>query len=408
MDIKKMNLPTVAMVCASTAFAYKLFGTTRWWAPGMEVNLLYSVSAIVLVYAWVDRAKPIEKFFRRAGLENNNEAPWIIRRHKKEDGCTYIIHMPPGMCMSDFIKKKEALEQFLGEKVDFRFEKDLIIETTQKVLKDKYEFKLYEYNEPLKIALGYTRKELFTIDFEKAVHTLIAGTTGSGKSVCLRTIIAGLMFKPQSRLVINLVDFMKVELGIFKNSSRINSFSTTPEEFYKLLTQLKFESERRLQLFDEKGVTDIQKYNKVSKVKLPYIISLVDEFAALGDKEYKYIHSELKLRCAQDRKCGIHYVLCTQRPSRDIIDGTIKANIPTRLAFKTASDQDSEIVLDMKGAEQLKGKGHGLVNCDGSFDEIQTMFLDVDECQKLIAHTIKPKIAVLTDDTSGVMNSVDR
>lgn len=407
MDIKKMNLPTVAMLCASCSYMYQQIAPIGNYSPGFECNLMYGAAGLVLIYAWLDRPKPLEKFFRRAKLENNNEAPWIIRRHKKEDGCTYIIHMPLGMCMSDFINKREALEQFLGEKVEFRFEKDLIIETTKKVLKDKYEFKLFEYQEPLKIALGYTRKALYTIDFEKAVHSLIAGTTGSGKSVCLRTVIAGLMFKPQSRLQINLVDFMKVELGIFKNSNRINSFSTTPEEFYKLLIKLRLESERRLQLFDEKGINDIQKYNKTAKVKLSYIITIVDEFAALGDKEFKYIHSELKLRCAQDRKCGIHYVLCTQRPSRDIIDSTIKANLPTRIAFKTASDQDSEIVLDMKGAEQLKGKGHGLVNCDGSFDEIQTMFLDVDECQKLIAHTIKPKNTVVVDDTSGVMNSVN-
>jgi S-DNA-T family DNA segregation ATPase FtsK/SpoIIIE len=191
--------------------------------------------------------------------------------------------------------------------------------------------------------------------------------------------------KASDDVELHLVDFMRVELGIFKKSSMVKSFTTEPEEFEILLQELKEESKRRLQLFDNANLVNISSYNRrYPKQKLPYILIVIDEFASLA--EHKDIMKLLKVRLAQDRKCGIHYIICTQRPSVDIISGTIKVNIPTRIALKMCTDTDSQVVLDQNGAEKLSCVGRALVK-QSEVEEIQVAYLGEQEARRLVKHT---------------------
>jgi S-DNA-T family DNA segregation ATPase FtsK/SpoIIIE len=312
-----------------------------------------------------------------------------------------------GMCLSDFENKKEAMEQFFNASVDLKFDRNLVITVNTNSMKQFYKYETINYEEPLKFAIGYSRKGIYYIDMEDAIHILIGATTGGGKSVLLRSIITTLILtKNPDDLCIHLVDFMRVELGIFKRSSMINDFCYLPEQFYELLSRLTIENNMRLEMFERENIVNIKSWNKKHpNQKLKYHIIIVDEFASLMNKEYKHIKDLLMLRCAQDRKCGIHYIICTQRPSQQVINGDIKANLPSRICLNTASDSDSEIVLDKKGAEKLRGKGHALVKIGAEPIEIQTMFLDENEAQRLVQHTYVNKREEIKceNDTSGVI-----
>jgi S-DNA-T family DNA segregation ATPase FtsK/SpoIIIE len=192
----------------------------------------------------------------------------------------------------------------------------------------------------------------------------------------------------KSEIDIHLVDFQKVELGIFRKSKKVVDFCSEPYDFEQLLKRLKSESNKRLKMFDEKGVVNISSYNKRTKKKLKYKVVIIDEIAALATNA-KSTFNELKIRIAQDRKCGIHYILCCQRPSIDIIDGSIKNNIPARIAFKTVSGTDSRVILDREGAEELMNNGHAILNTTNK--KFRGLFLSEDECLETIKHTFVDK-----------------
>ena len=208
----------------------------------------------------------------------------------------------------------------------------------------------------------------------------------SGKSCSLRIIITNLVLNwSKEELRLNLIDFKKVELGIFKDSSIVDKFITTIVETDMLLDDMEKEAKRRFSMFERKGLLHIQKWNsKYKKQKLGYIINIIDEFAMMEDS--KETLARLKKRLAFDRACGIYYIIATQRPSHEILPGSLKANIITKLAFKTSTAVNSEIILDEVGAEKLRGNGHGLLKTN-KMVEIQGMFLDEDKAKELIQHT---------------------
>lgn len=178
-----------------------------------------------------------------------------------------------------------------------------------------------------------------------------------------------------------MVDFCRVELGIFKGSKYVKSFVCEIEEFDKLLDFLKGEALKRLMLFEKYKVVNIQNWNKRFPVKrLNYIVVVIDEFAELSN--CKDVMKKFKIRIAQDRKVGIHYILSTQRPSVDVIDGTIKNNVPSRIALKVTSVYDSETILNVPGAENLNVKGRALLD---NLKEIHVMYLSDEKAIELIS-----------------------
>ncbi|MBR5867733.1 MAG: DNA translocase FtsK, partial [Spirochaetaceae bacterium] len=203
------------------------------------------------------------------------------------------------------------------------------------------------------------------IDLAKTPHLLIAGSTGSGKSVCVNTMILSILYKrsPQDVKMI-LIDPKIVELKLYNDIPHLLvPVITEPKKAFQALQYCLCEMERRYALLDGMGVRDITNYNhrikerNIATEKLPYIVVIIDEFADLMATTGKELESTVARLAAMSRAVGIHLVLATQRPSIDVITGLIKANIPTRIAFMVASKMDSRIIIDQIGAEKLLGKG---------------------------------------------------
>lgn len=203
------------------------------------------------------------------------------------------------------------------------------------------------------------------IDLAKTPHMLIAGATGSGKSVCVNSLILSILYKRSPfdvKLV--LVDPKVVELKLYNNIPHLlTPVITEPKKALQSLQWCLCEMERRYALLDSMGVRDISNYNlkiknqNIATEKLPYIVVIIDEFADLMATSGKELENVIARLTAMSRAVGIHLVLATQRPSVNVITGLIKANIPTRIAFMVASRTDSNIIIDTVGAEKLLGRG---------------------------------------------------
>lgn len=225
-------------------------------------------------------------------------------------------------------------------------------------------------------------------DLSKMPHLLIAGATGSGKSVCVNTIITSLLYKSSPEEVkLLLIDPKVVELAHYNGIPHLLSpVVTDPKKASNALNWAVNEMNKRYKLFAENGVKDIAGYNKKCEEKMYKIVIIIDELAdlmmACGNEVEDYI-----CRLAQmARAAGMHLIIATQRPSVDVITGIIKANIPSRIAFAVSSQTDSRTILDMGGAEKLLGKGDMLYYPLGAAKpvRIQGAFISEEESEKVI------------------------
>ncbi|HEY8402036.1 MAG TPA: FtsK/SpoIIIE domain-containing protein [Cytophagaceae bacterium] len=335
------------------------------------------------------RERKYEKLFRNCGLENKDgEIPIVIKEEIKDGIKTLVLHLPEGLCQSDFEKKKEQLEQAMNCKIELGFNKNLIIKAIPMTLSNRYDYIFIEQEKPLAVYCGECHDGEFILDIEKCPHVIVAGETGSGKSSLLRNIVISLILNSYN-IELHLVDFQAVELGIFENCRKVKSYCEKPEEFEQLLGELEKENERRLKLFrsvkDRAYINSLSAWNKrYPKRALPYKIVVIDEFARLAEKEYEELMERFRTRVSMDRKVGIHYIVSMQRPDVKCISGSIKANMPTRIAFKTVSQVDSEVILDHKGAEDLKHAGRFLVKYCGEIKEVQALFIESNKVMKLL------------------------
>jgi DNA segregation ATPase FtsK/SpoIIIE-like protein len=233
-------------------------------------------------------------------------------------------------------------------------------------------------------------------DLTQMPHLLIAGATGSGKSVCVNAIILSILYRrtPEEVKLI-LIDPKIVELKLYNDIPHLlTPVVTEPKKAFQALQYCICEMERRYSILDKAGVRDIKTYNKrvkernLAQEKLPYIVVIVDEFADLMATTGKELESTLARLAAMSRAVGIHLVLATQRPSIDVITGLIKANIPSRIAFMVASKFDSRIIIDMVGAEKLLGRGDMLYS--GAQDpfpiRMQGAFVSEEEVERAVEH----------------------
>ncbi|MEI4769238.1 DNA translocase FtsK [Psychrobacillus sp. FJAT-51614] len=248
---------------------------------------------------------------------------------------------------------------------------------------------------PLEAALGLnlTGKPV-TLDLRKMPHGLIAGATGSGKSVFINSLLVSLLYKATPEEVkLLLIDPKMVELAPFNHIPHLVSPVIT--DVKAATAALKWavdEMERRYQLFAHIGVRDISRYNTLATEKrqfaqkLPYIVIVIDELADLMMMAPTEVEDAICRIAQKARACGIHLVLATQRPSVDVITGLIKANIPTRIAFSVSSQIDSRTILDQQGAERLLGKGDMLYQGNGMSSpvRIQGTFVTDDEIENVI------------------------
>lgn len=335
------------------------------------------------------RERKYEKLFRNCGLENKDgEIPIVIKEEIKDGIKTLVLHLPEGLCKSDFEKKKEQLEQAMNCKIELGFNKNLIIKAIPMTLSNRYDYIFIEQEKPLAVYCGECHDGEFILDIEKCPHVIVAGETGSGKSSLLRNIVISLILNSYN-IELHLVDFQAVELGIFENCRKVKSYCEKPEEFEQLLGELEKENERRLKLFrsvkDRTYINSLSAWNKrYPKRALPYKIVVIDEFARLAEKEYEELMERFRTRVSMDRKVGIHYIISMQRPDVKCISGSIKANMPARIAFKTVSQVDSEVILDQKGAEDLKQPGRFLAKYCGEIKEAHALYIEPNKVMKLL------------------------
>jgi S-DNA-T family DNA segregation ATPase FtsK/SpoIIIE len=256
---------------------------------------------------------------------------------------------------------------------------------------------------PLGLALGKTVSgEPFFADLAAMPHLLVAGATGSGKSVCINVILCSLLLRHDPNQVkLLLIDPKMLELNAYKDIPHLlHPVVTDPKEAYKALHWLTVEMERRYRELARASVRNIIGYNKKVAVGevldengrpkdiLPYVVVIVDELADLMIQVGNEIETPIARLAQMARAVGIHLVLATQRPSVDVITGVIKANFPSRIAFQVSSRVDSRTILDGNGAEALLGRGDMLFLAGGRPAPIRLhgAFVSVEECERIAAH----------------------
>ena len=244
------------------------------------------------------------------------------------------------------------------------------------------------YDSKLTLALGKdTAGKPIVADLADMPHLLIAGTTGSGKTVCVNGIITSMLFNATPNDVkFLMVDPKMVELAMFNEIPHmLCPVVTDPKKVAMALTWVTSEMDQRYQLLAREGLRNIEAYN-LKKQKLPYIIVVIDELADLMMVVRDQVESAIARLAQLSRAVGIHLLLATQRPSVDVITGVIKANFPARISFKVASKVDSRTVLDMNGAEKLLGRGDLLFLQPGQPKPIraQSSFITDHELERVL------------------------
>lgn len=226
-------------------------------------------------------------------------------------------------------------------------------------------------------------------DLAKMPHLMVAGTTGSGKSVVLNTLLTSLLYRNSpSDLKLILVDPKYVEMGMYDDIPHLLTPVITESE--KVISALKWaiaEMERRLKAMAEVKAKNIGEYNKMKRESgMPYIVIVIDELADLMMVAARDVEALIARLAAKARAAGIHLVLATQRPSVDVVTGVIKANIPARIALTTQSQVDSRTIIDQVGAEKLLGKGDMLLKTSDMLKpkRVQSAFIDTDEITKVV------------------------
>ncbi|MGM0903337.1 MAG: DNA translocase FtsK [Bacillota bacterium] len=259
-----------------------------------------------------------------------------------------------------------------------------------------------ENTSPLAVALGLDIAGTPVVtDLKKMPHGLIAGATGSGKSVCINTMLVSLLYKAHPDDVkLLLIDPKMVELAPYNQIPHLVSPVIT--DVKAATASLKWaveEMERRYELFAHTGVRDISRFNEIAlehkrySEKLPYIVIVIDELADLMMMSPADVEEAICRIAQKARACGIHLIIATQRPSVDVITGLIKANVPTRVAFSVSSQVDSRTIIDISGAEKLLGRGDMLFLENGSSKpfRLQGTFVSDQEIDDIVAFVRKQR-----------------
>ena len=276
----------------------------------------------------------------------------------------------------------------------------------------------------LTLAIGkHTSGEISTLDLSKMPHLLIAGTTGSGKSVCINTIICSILYNATPNDVkFVMIDPKKVEMTLYKRLEGYHLLKmedidepivTSVDNAILALRALEKEMDRRYNILADAVVRNISEYNAKMKKSMndimPYIVLVVDELADLMMLSAKDVEAPIARLAQLARAVGIHLVIATQRPSVDVITGVIKANFPSRIAFQVASKIDSRTIIDQPGADKLIGRGDMLHLGTGSSDvsRMHNAFLSLEEIETLMGHISsqpKPEDLVLPSVRESLVN----
>ena len=345
----------------------------------------------------VEKSKILQSTFNNFGIEVK-----IVKAIVGPSITQFQILPTPGTKVSKIVNLSNDIALNLAAK-DVRVEapipgKSLIgIEIPNKVnelVSMKEVFVNDKDNSPLSVALGkdVAGEAIFT-RIDKTPHLLIAGSTGSGKSVCVNTIITSILLKNKpDKVKLIMIDPKMVELSIYDGIPHLlTSVVTDPLKASDVLHKVVLEMENRYREFARARVRNIEGFNKIAAQdpdykELPYIVVIIDELADLMMVSSKEVEESIARIAQKARAAGIHMIIATQRPSVDVITGVIKTNIPSRIAFAVSSSVDSRTILDKSGAETLLGKGDMLyLSADSSKPlRIQGAFLSDEEVEKVV------------------------
>ena len=266
-------------------------------------------------------------------------------------------------------------------------------------------------------------------EINKTPHLLVAGATGSGKSVCMNCIIGSILMRAKpDEVKLIMVDPKKVELSMYNGIPHLlQPVVTDPRKASIALQKVVQEMEHRYDLFSDSKTKNIESYNEYLKKKnesmpeesryplLPYIVVIIDELADLMLVASKEVEDSIMRITQMARAAGIHLIVATQRPSTDVITGVVKANIPSRISFAVSSQIDSRTILDMAGAEKLLGKGDMLFLPMGESipQRIQGAYVSEEEISRLVDFVCKQQTAVYdekfnTDSNSSTHSEIDK
>lgn len=361
----------------------------------------------------------LEKFGVPAKVQNVVIGPTVTR---------YEIEMPEGISVKKILSLDADIAYALSAKGQIRIEAPIpgrskvgIEVPNNKVakvsIKDVLLSKEFSLSpSPLTFALGKDITGTVKVcNLQKMPHLLVAGTTGSGKSVCLNTIITSLIYKSSpDEVKFIMIDPKQVELSMYEGLPHmvIPKVLTDPTKAVNALQWAVDEMERRFRLISEERVRNIDEYNKAEKVlsrkvkKMPYIVIIFDEFADFMAVAKNEIEDKIRRLAGKARAAGIHLILATQRPSTDVVTGTLKANLPARIAFKVASRVDSEVIMGATGAEKLLGYGDMLYKpADSSPIRLQGCFIDTPETKDIVNFVIENNEETFDEEANNAINS---
>ena len=334
----------------------------------------------------------------------------IINYTLLEDSLTFIISIPIGKSIKDI--KIDVIKSIIDRYYDINIENGgrniCIISCKRK--RELAQFipyisddKKLNANNGIIIPLGRdTEDREVILDLKANPHTYIVGTTNSGKSVCLKSILCYLIqHYNYKQLELVLCDLKYCEMNLFRNVKHCSKFVCDVSDVNNVLDDLLKECKNRFQLFMNKNVVNIFDYNKLKDTEpLKYKVVVIEELSILLIDKKKKAMNILKQLISISRACGIYLLLTAQRPSVDIIDSVVKANVNNRIVFKCEDIKNSLIALDTEDAVNLKGKGHGILKVGAELTEMRSYYID-DETVKSICDKYKKSYTVKTYNING-------
>lgn len=359
----------------------------------------------------------LEQTFQSFGVKAK-----ITKAHVGPAVTRYEVYPEAGVKVSKIISLHDDLALALAAQ-DIRIEAPIPGKSAVGIEVPNKEIAMVSLREVLDLSSNKNKKLLFALgrdisgdvvegELNKMPHLLIAGATGSGKSVCINGIITSILMRAKPNEVkMMMIDPKKVELNVYNGIPHLlTPVVTDPKKASMALKKVVQEMEYRYELFSESGTRNIEGYNNFirkqneltddNQALLPYIVVLVDELADLMMVASKDVEDSITRLAQMARAAGIHLIIATQRPSVDVITGVIKANIPSRIAFSVSSQVDSRTILDMSGAEKLLGRGDMLYIPVGMSKPIrvQGAFLSDDEVERVVNHCINEQKVSYEED----------
>lgn len=364
----------------------------------------------------------LENFGVPAKVQNVVVGPTVTR---------YEIEMPEGISVKKILSLDADIAYALSANGQIRIEAPIpgrsmvgievpnakVAKVSVKDILQSKEFSLSP--SPLTFALGKDiTGNVKVCNLQKMPHLLVAGTTGSGKSVCLNTIITSLLYKSSpDEVKLILIDPKQVELSMYEGLPHmlIPKVITDPTKAVNALQWAIDEMERRFNLISEERVRNIDEYNKIEKVlqnkvkKMPFIVIIFDEFADFMAVAKNEIEDKIRRLAAKARAAGIHLILATQRPSTDVVTGTLKANMPARIAFKVAGRVDSEVIMGAPGAEKLLGYGDMLYKpADSSPQRLQGCLIETGETKDIVNFITENNEEIFDEEAFNAINNPNK